>query len=74
MVAPSMLEICMTTIPFPATTAETVVSLRRIALFAGGIAAMIAAVTAVIASRFALFGVGHDSVPWVERLREVVGL
>jgi len=49
----------MTTIPFSPTTDETDASLRRVALFAGGVALMIAAVVTVLAIRFAAFGLGH---------------
>jgi len=63
----------MTSIPFAPTTDETELSLRRIALLAGGIALAIASVVTVIALRFAAFGIGHRDVPFIEHLRALLG-
>lgn len=63
----------MTTIPFSPTTAETDASLRRVALAAGGIASILASIVAVIALRFAAFGIGHQDVPLGQRLLMLVG-
>ena len=63
----------MTTIPFSPTSVETDVSLRRIALFAGGIALALASVVTVIALRFAAFGIGHREVPFIQQLQTLIG-
>jgi hypothetical protein len=63
----------MTSIPFSPTTAETEASLRRVALVAAGIASILASVVTVIALRFAAFGIGHQDVPFVERLQTLLG-
>jgi hypothetical protein len=63
----------MTTIPFSPTTDETELSLRRVALFAGGIASILACVVTVIALRFAVFGIGHQSVPLTQHLQTLLG-
>lgn len=63
----------MVTIPFSPTTDETELSLRRVALLAGGIASIVASVVAVIALRFAAFGIGHRDVPFGQQLLTLLG-
>ncbi len=63
----------MTTIPFSPTTQETDVGLRRIALFAGGIAITLASVTAIIAVRFVAYGLKHEGTPAIDQVWRALG-